>query len=101
MNDTEILKLAIDTYGDKSQIDKSIEEMTELTKALLKHRYIQKPHQRDILEDAVAEEMADVMIMLEQLRMIYRNDDRIAHYRQEKMDRLARLLAKGERDGYV
>lgn len=89
----EILERAINTYGDTAQIDKALEEMSELTKALLKLRYA-KPNgvERDILMDAVSEEMADVEIMLEQLHMIYQNDNKVNEYRQKKIERLERRL---------
>lgn len=87
------LQRAIDTYGDIRQVDKCVEEMSELTKALLKLRYA-KPTgvEADILRDAVSEEMADVEIMLEQLHMIYQNDNKVNEYRQKKIERLERRL---------
>lgn len=89
----EVLQKAIDTYGEIRQVDKCVEEMSELTKALLKLRYA-KPTgvEADILRDAVSEEMADVEIMLEQLHMIYQNDNKVNEYRQKKIERLERRL---------
>jgi len=89
----DTLQRAIETYGEKAQIDKALEEMSELTKALLKLRYA-KPTgvEADILRDAVSEEMADVEIMLEQLHMIYQNDNKVNEYRQKKIERLERRL---------
>lgn len=88
----EILRKAINVYGADCQIDKAIEEMSELTKALLKFRYIEKDYEEQIVGDAVAEEMADVEIMVEQLRMIFRNNAKVQHYRKEKLERLERRL---------
>lgn len=92
----EVLQKAIDTYGEIGQVDKFIEEASELTKALLKLRYA-KPTgvEADILRDAVSEEMADVEIMLEQLHMIYQNDKKVAEYREKKIERLKRRLKDG------
>lgn len=92
----EVLQKAIDTYGEIRQVDKCVEEMSELTKALLKLRYA-KPTgvEADILRDAVSEEMADVEIMLEQLHMIYQNDKKVAEYREKKIERLKRRLRDG------
>lgn len=89
----EVLQRAIDTYGYTAQIDKALEEMSELAKALLKLRYA-KPTgvETDILRDAVSEEMADVEIMLEQLHMIYQNDKKVSEYREKKIERLERRL---------
>ena len=62
----EILQSAIDTYGPEHQVDMAIEEMAELIKALLKMRRPDKASWADVLE-----EIADVQIMLDQLRLIY------------------------------
>lgn len=89
-----ILKHAISHYGETHQIDKAIEEMSELTKALLKLRYAEKDYELDILQKAVAEEMADVGIMLLQLRMIFDFDSTILQYEEEKVQRLQRQIRK-------
>lgn len=75
----QILQSAIDTYGPEHQVDMAIEEMAELIKALLKMR---RPggQCRDVLE-----EMADVQIMLDQLKLIYGWD------REVETDKLVRL----------
>ena len=62
----QILQSAIDTYGPEHQVDMAIEEMAELIKALLKMRRPDKASLTDVLE-----EIADVQIMLDQLRLIY------------------------------
>lgn len=90
MND--ILNKAIETYGEHSQIDKAIEEMAELTKALLKLRYCEKDFERQIVQDAVSEEMADVEIMLTQLHMIFGNTKKVEEYQIKKIKRLERRL---------
>lgn len=89
-----ILKHAISHYGEAHQIDKAIEEMSELTKALLKLRYAAKGYELDILQKAVAEEIADVGIMLRQLRMIFDFDTDILRYEEEKVQRLQRQMKK-------
>lgn len=89
----EILQRAIDTYGADNQCLKAVEEMSELTKALMKIRFVKKAGvQYDIILDSIAEEMADVEIMLEQLHMIYQNDNKVNEYRQKKIERLERRL---------
>ena len=78
MNRTEILQKAINTYGEQPQVDVAIEEMSELTKALLKYR-----RNEDMSVDRrlnnILEEIADVQIMLEQLRMIYGSTEKQEH----------------------
>ena len=71
-----ILHEAIHKYGVDSQVDMAIEEMSELTKALLKHRRAISNPNPDILEfnsiiSNIHEEMADVQIMLDQLYIIF------------------------------
>lgn len=67
-----ILQAAVDGYGATAQTDMMIEEMSELTKALLKYR---RAGANGTLEesdlDAVLEEMADCYIMLNQMCLIY------------------------------
>ncbi len=72
-NRTELLQLAIDTWGRFAQVDMMLEEMSELTKALLKERR-KPPIPVSGLESAIVdirEEMADVQIMLDQMKLIY------------------------------
>lgn len=66
------LKKAVAKYGATAQEDIAIEEMSELTKAILKHRRAEKFGQYDLTEtlNAIAEEIADVEIGLEYLKII-------------------------------
>lgn len=90
------LRSAINTYGKAAQTDKAIEEMSELTKALLKYRLAEKG-EGSIAEalTSVREEMADVENMLVQLRMIYGSPDSVRRY---KIQRLARKILDGQDD---
>ena len=54
---------ALNKFGEQKQKDMAIEEMSELTQALLKERRGR--------ESNVAEEIADVTIVLDQLKLIY------------------------------
>lgn len=83
--DLNVLATAIMELGVRSQTDKAIEEMSELIKALLKYRR-QPDH---FNRDHVIEEMADVGIMLDQLRMIFGSDLSV---RKRKIERLAKNL---------
>lgn len=65
----EIEKI-FDTYGFGAQSDVAVEEMAELTKAIMKFRraiYNENEMEYQRLIDDVAEEIADVQIMLWQL----------------------------------
>ena len=66
----EILLNAISTYGQMMQEDVCIEEMSELTKAIIKCRRIGAGRIKENNEN-VREEIADVQIMLDQMRIIY------------------------------
>lgn len=80
----EVLKAALDTYGIRSQQDVAIEEMSELTKAIIKSR--RNPSAPAI--ENLLEEIADALIMLEQLTMHY-GTEYISEFIQEKIIRLS------------
>lgn len=88
----EVLQQAIDTYGSHAQEEMAIEEMSELTKAIVKrHRAADKPSY-DKATRSIAEEMADVIIMLTQLLMFYGNRKDVQRAVDEKVKRLAGRL---------
>ena len=67
-----IMEKALDFYGSRHQEDVAIEEMAELTQAILKMR--RRFLDGVAIEQAVAairEELADVNIMLSQLELVY------------------------------
>ena len=91
----EVLKLAIEIYGEEKQIDMCIEEMAELTKALLKLRRA-KPKDKEEVNKRIAdieEETADVAIMIAQLEIIF-DAGRIQSAANKKIKRLAQRLHK-------
>lgn len=99
------LRKALAKYGATAQEDIVIEEMSELTKAILKHRRAGKFGQYDLSEtiNAVAEEIADVEIGLEYLKLInemYSPGFRQAvdGIKQYKLRRLAERV-EGEENG--
>lgn len=70
----EILKKAIDTYGEDNQLNMCIEEMSELTKAICKWKRAQNNGEYqnlDKLAEDITEELADVFIMLIQSELIF------------------------------
>lgn len=69
MTHEEIYKQAVETYGVESQTRMAIEEMAELTNALMK-----LARGRVTIPDVV-EEIADVKIMMEQLAIIFGQAD--------------------------
>ena len=87
--EVEIMERAIATYGETCQVDVAIEEMSELTKALLKFRRGGWSECSALYVDAIREEMADVSIMLSQLELIYGD---VTDIEIEKLERLERRL---------
>ena len=87
-----ILLQAIAEYGAEAQTDMMIEEMSELTKALLKHR---RKECKETL-DNILEEIADVQIMLDQMKLIHDDGKATDEYRDVKLLRLAARLGIAE-----
>lgn len=92
MNKEQIYKASIRLWGEPSQVLMAIEEMSELIKELTK--WINK---RTNIKDKILEEMADVEIMLEQLRVIFDCDSYINEVKILKLQRLAELIVKAEK----
>lgn len=86
-----VLRKAIATYGKDAQVFMAIEEMSELMKALSKE-YRASASQKSRTIENIAEEIADVSIMLEQLRMIFGIDIDVLEIRTKKIKRLAQRL---------
>ena len=91
VSEEELYKAAVQKFGERAQILVAIEEMSELTKALLKyirHEDFNQGDYDDIVE-SIAEERADVSIMLNQLAVIFgKNEDA----ETEKLEHLADIV---------
>lgn len=91
VSEEELYKAAVQKFGERAQILVAIEEMSELTKALLKyirHEDFNQGDYDDIVE-SIAEERADVSIMLNQLAVIFgKNEDA----ETEKLEHLADII---------
>ena len=77
----QLYKQLIKTFGSKHQILIAVEELSELQKELIK--YLRNKDN----QDHISEEMADVYIMLYQLRLIFKNDKKIDQYIKKKTKR--------------
>lgn len=90
-----IYKRVIKKWGSPLQLILTIEELAELQKALTKHLRYSDPenytHERE-LRQHLTEEMADVEIMLEQLKLIFDNDNDVKKAKKHKLNRLENLL---------
>lgn len=88
----DVIQGMIDKYGEDSQIDVAIEEMSELIKELIKYKR-SKIHAREkaaASREHVVEELGDVFFMMEYLKTIFAiSDAEIRQIVQKKSDRTA------------
>lgn len=89
MIDHEILKKALALYGHDAQMLKTVEECSELTQAIMHHRAGRKS------AASVIDEIADVTIMAEQMRIMFGCDD-VDAVIAAKMRRLAGRIEERE-----
>lgn len=73
---------ALDTWGEQVQLMKAVEEMSELTKEICKLSL------NATTLDKLADEIADVTIMLEQLRLIFDINGLVCAHMDTKVKRL-------------
>lgn len=82
----KVCRAAIEEYGESNQKQKALEEMGELTSALVKHNF-GRCDTRDVIT-----EIADVMITVSQMAIIFGEEDVTAEI-NAKIDRLAGRIA--------
>lgn len=88
---TDVLRKAIEIFGSEAQCKMAIEEMSELTKEICKH-FRGKNN-----TSAIAEEIADVFIMLWQLKVIFDCGDMVSDWERIKLIRLERKIKEEEK----
>lgn len=82
----KLYKAAVEKWGPDAQMMQLIEEMSELTTAIMHKR-------RNVgIEESVIEEMADVEVMLEQAKMIINRPGAFKRYKNRKLLRLEDML---------
>lgn len=86
MTDKEIYREALNKLGAESQMLMVFEEMAELQKELCK-----SARGKNNLNQ-IAEEVADVRIMLEQVENFYACEMLVQEFRKQKLERLERRL---------
>lgn len=80
---------AIELYGEKAQKLMAIEEMSELTKEIC------KDFRGKLDREHLIEEMADVLIMLDQMLLLYKiSGEEVGLMRIKKVERLKERLEK-------
>lgn len=87
----DIYKRAIETYGEGAQICIVFEEMAELQKELCKYLRGKEPKEQLI---RIAEEIADVEIMLEQMKILFDLHKAVDSHKEYKVLRLKQRLDK-------
>ena len=88
MPQNKIFKECQKKWGEELQIKVAIEECAELIKELAKFgRTINGSD-----SEKIAAEVADVEIMLEELKIIFKFAERVRHYKKIKLERLKILL---------
>lgn len=93
MSRVDVIAEAIQTYGEEMQILVAIEELSELQKALTKWlRY----RSAEALEN-ISEEMADVVICLKELELMFDNRQKRIDWMAAKISRLKNRL-EGQED---
>lgn len=88
MTDKQIFELAIKVNGERAQEEVAIEECSELIQAIT-HKHRGREHN-------IAEEIADVEIMLEQLKIINNCTALSDFIRKQKIERLFNNIYKKE-----
>lgn len=81
--DKAILLRAIELYGIKNQAAQLMGEMGELAAAVTQHFFQSRDRKKEI-----AEEIADVQIMLEQMILHLKTEKEVAECRSNKLKRL-------------
>ena len=87
----EIISAAIDTFGETNQTVVAIEEMSELQKELCK---LMRYGRNRINTEHIAEEIADVQIMLWELVEMLDIKEMVQQYRNFKLQRLQSRVEK-------
>lgn len=86
---TDTYKQAIETYGVRAQKLMAIEEMSELTKEIC------KDFRGKLDREHLIGEMADVLIMLDQMLLLYKiSGEEVGLMRIKKVERLKERLEK-------
>lgn len=88
----EICRAALETFGKSSQMQVAIEEMSELTKELCKNGRGQENTTH------IAEEIADVEIMLQQMVILFDCAGQVETFRRYKLERLATRIKEKQNE---
>jgi hypothetical protein len=91
MENEDLIKRAVKLWGKDKQTVQIIEELAELQKELAK-QICERGDRKHL-----AEETADVELMLEQLKVIFGNEEEIKEAKKEKVKKLTGYVEEAER----
>ncbi|APX98652.1 nucleoside triphosphate pyrophosphohydrolase family protein [Natronorubrum daqingense] len=83
----EVLRGAVEVWGEDLQIQIAIEELSELTTELARRQRGRESY------SATVEEIADVQLCLDQLKLMY-NPEQVEMAEQDKLERLKRRVER-------
>lgn len=86
MNAKKILHTALHGFGAENQRVKCVEEMSELIKELCKDAYGEGKAFH------IAEEIADVEVMLDQMKILYDCESTVDNFKELKLRQLAKRV---------
>lgn len=87
----ETYNKCIETWGIDSEIRLCVEEMSELTKELMKYYRYGEMNCSKELKDHIIEEIADVQNTVDQMQNIF-GEEAVNEVREKKMERLNKRL---------
>lgn len=96
MTRLETLQAAINTWGPTLQEDVCIEECSELIKAIIKHRRAFGNPEIAAGRENIKEEIADVQIMLDQMRILYGDTTEVEQFKVERLQKRLDSIQKQE-----
>lgn len=87
---SSLLKKTIEKFGNDAQLDQAIEECSELILALCKYKRYSDNITEEIY-DNVIEEIADVQIMIDQLKFMF-DEKVIEQCKEKKINKLIKII---------
>lgn len=86
MDERDVYKQALEKWGAEVQICMVFEEMAELQKELCKYK------RGNVNFHSIAEEIADVEIMLGQMKILFGIEGAVENFKEYKLERLKERL---------
>jgi len=94
MDSRKVYEDALRTWGAEAQTKMLFEEIGELMQAVCKASRVDNWEKRMEVWHNIAEEIADVKIMLGQMEILFDVEDAVEEYKRKKIARLVERLEK-------